>query len=290
MVVGVASIFAYLIGSLVLTFVLRKIASEDDFALSEHGEGLGYAALFIVMGAIAQALREGRGSAGEVASVDGNTEPRSPKEFLWPLALLVGPLLAAWAQFELHFDDVRMFPVASVAGGIWLGVVLGGRLSGSRYRSTAAMLTIALCTLPLALLSIVFPAAHFRTYGSNVVVVVEDSADFSRREYPFEATLPDAPTLDPQGLGSGTASLIDALADAKPVEAVEIEGVTYLRNEEGELEPMELSSAEELFAMAEEEDKREREAEIAAYELEYAEHEARIARLRRSGRLFSSPD
>ena len=290
MVVGVASIFAYLIGSLVLTFVLRKIALEDDFALSEHGEGLGYAALFIVVGASAQALREGRGSASEEASADEDTEPHSPMEFLWPLALLVGPLLVAWAQFELFFEDVRMFPVVSVAGGIWLGAVLGGRLSGPRYRSTVAMLTIALCTFPLALLSIVFPAAHFRTYGSNVVVVVEDSADFSQREYPFEATLPDAPTLDPQGLGSGTESLIGALADAKPIEAVEIEGVTYVRNEEGTLEPVELSTAEDLFAVAEEEDAQEREAELAAYELEYAEHEARLARLRRSGRLFSSPD
>ena len=284
---GVFSLFAYLIGSLVLAFVVVRLVTDDEFLLVERWRGPSFALGSIIMGVALQAIREGRTRAQEQ---DGDEE-QLPLNLVGPLLFLLVPLALAWVQFELFWDSVRVFPLATLLGGVWLGAELGSfaaqRLGLRRFRSTAIMVTIATFTFPLALVILALPSSHFRKHGSGVVLGISDDP-YEAEEIRLDYEMPQPPMMEVSPVGSGTMELIGALAEAETIEVTMIDGVAHKTNEAGELVPIEEVSIDEVFAEAEAQDARELEQRRLEYEQELAAYEEEVMRLRRGGRIFSN--
>ena len=283
--IGVLSLLTYLAGSVLFAFALFNAINDFESTLDSGLERLTFPTALVLSGAVLQVLR-GRGES---------QEPRKPakaaggwRPFVWPVGLLVGPALLAWAQFELFRPRIYMWPLLAVIGGIWLGVVLSGRLFRGRYSGPAMMLLISVVTLPLALVSVALPTRHFRTHGSPVVYLSGD--DLEEREYPFSPDLPDAPIRELQSLGPGTSELLKVFAEAKPVEGRMIDGKFHVQNERGEWVEGQTGSLDEMLERAEALDAKAEAAAEAAYLEQLEAHARRVDRISRSGRLFSSPD
>lgn len=281
---GVCAVFLYLAGSLALVLAALRAGASDSFpvALERASGAVGIGLLLIGFGIVLQLLRD-------------RHEPRpvGPHTFSWgpvagAMAVLLLPLAAAWTQFELFRDEIWMAPVLSIGGGIYLGMALGRRFGGSRHARTATMVLVSVLGLPLAILSFGLPTQHFRRHGSAVSYVVARTR-YDQRAYTFEADLPQAPTAETAGAGSGTLGLVGALAEAKTVETKTVDGVLLVKGEDGVFHPAETTSMEALFEEAEAEDEAERAAQLETYQRALEAHEREVERLRRSGRLFSAP-
>lgn len=286
---GLFSIFAYLIGSLVLAFVVVRLVTDEDFRLVERWRGPCFALGSIIIGVALQAIREGRARGQEHAEEQGEAQEES-LGLGGPLLCLLVPLALAWAQFELFWDNIWMFPLATLLGGVWLGAELGAcaghRLGLDRFRSTAIMVTIAVFSFPLALVSLALPISHFRKHGSSVEFLIAED-DFDAEEVRLDYEMPPPPTMEVSPVGGGTMELINALAEAETVEVTIIDGVPHKLDEAGELVAIEEASLDDMFAEAEARDAREFEEQRRAYERELAAYEEEVLRLRRGGRLFS---
>lgn len=288
-IAGIFSLFAYLIGSVVLAFVVVRLVTDEDFLLVERWRGPCFAFGSIIMGVALQAIREGRegrerGQAQAEEQAEVAFDPRGA------LLFLLGPLAASWIQFELFWDNIWMFPLPMLFGGVWLGAELGAfaghRLGLDRFRSTVIMVTIAVFTFPLTLVSLALPISHFRKHGSSVEFpIAEDGYDAEEVRLDYE--LPRPPTREISPIGSGTMELVSALAEAETIEVTMIDGVAHKTNEAGELVPIEETSIDELFAEAEAQDARDLEEQQRKYEQELAAYEEEVMRLRRGGRIFS---
>lgn len=178
-----------------------------------------------------------------------------------------------------------MWPMPAIIGGVWLGITWGHLFARSRFNSTLTMAIIATLTVPLALLSVALPSKHFRQHGTRVQFLAGD--EFEEREYPLLEELPDAPQRELSALGPGSAELIEAFANAKPVEGIMIDGVFHVQNEAGEYVPAEADNLDEIFERAEQLDAAAERAAEAEYQQRLEAHQRQVDYLRRSGRLFS---
>lgn len=287
MAFGVPSLLAYLAGSFVLIVTILKTAGAES--LDDIWEGawtaLRVAFLLIALGVVLQAVRERGRPNSELA--DAAREPFAIRAFKWPAILILGPVLWGWVQFELYWDPISLMPLVSIVGGVALGVVAGRLFGRTASGTSATMSLVAIFGLPVAALSIALPSQHFRRHGSTIeFVVYSDHHPPTRHELAPE--MPEPPRAPERSLlGPGTAELMNAFADAKPVDAYEINGQLMVRGEDGRLRAVERGNLDEMFENARKEDDAAHAERMRAYERELQAWEAEIDALNRGGRLFS---
>jgi hypothetical protein len=287
MAFGVPSLLAYLAGSFVLIVTILKTAGAES--LDDIWEGawtaLRVAFLLIALGVALQAVRERGGPDSDLA--DAARAPFELRAFKWPAILILGPVLWGWLQFELYWDPISLLPLVSIIGGVALGVVAGRLFGRTAFGTSATMSLVAILGLPVAALSIALPSQHFRRHGSTIeFVVYSDHHPPTRHEMAPE--MPEPPRAPERSLlGPGTAELMNAFANAKPVEGYEIDGVLMVKGDDGRLRAVERGNLDEMFEDARRADDAAHAKRLKAYEVELEAWKAEVDALHRGGRLFN---
>lgn len=257
-------------------------------ALGLSGLAIGLAMLFLVLAARAEQAEKPRALRDE-------PEPRARPNVWWtagPLALIVLQFVIAWAQFELYVDEIIISPYLGALAGIVLGLQLPKWVPMPRtFSSAAALGAVAIFGLPLGVLSVTLPTAHFREHGTSVIW--PSAAEDEDNTY-LEAQDRHAPA--PTRTASAHSDLLHALANAKPVDmqaalesgaVVMKDGQLHTKNEDGTLSPILTGQAAldaldtDLKAAIAEDD--------AAHAKALATHAMQEELHRNGGRLFSSP-
>ncbi|MCA9711971.1 MAG: hypothetical protein KDK70_39410, partial [Myxococcales bacterium] len=117
---------------------------------------------------------------------------------LLPVGLLLLPILVAWVQFECHVEQVWMFPLLTVLGGLAVGAMLG-----KRVRWMGSKLGALLLGLPLGIAGVWVPAKHFHAHLSSVRILSWEDDVGQREGEPrpgffrvFSYSLPPMPELE----------------------------------------------------------------------------------------------
>ena len=291
---GVIYLLLYIFGAVVVWVGSNRLLRDllDGESVIGALQIGGFGALMIVLAAVLHAvvLRR-RGDAGVLDAM----EVPGRRWFAVAAAAWLVPTLVAWEQFELFLDPIRMFPVITVAGASAL--VVGGvsrLLRAHTLRWPLTIAAVALVGLPVGLLSVSLPLAHFNHHLSAVKIWTFDEPHGGLKDVVFEAD--DASyvqELSPM-IGEETGSLLSALANAKEIDVSEeiaagrmrrLEDGTLVRvGEDGEDIPLESwDSFDEEFDAALQADRAESSLEEAKRR---ADWEAEIEARRRGGRLF----
>lgn len=287
---GVVYLLAYVLGAVSTAFGYRNLIDDvlDGEDPLQNWGLLAFGATTIALAALLHAITERR-LRTENPLPQGT--PVSRGFVAVAVALWLGPLVVSWLQFEAFVDPIHMFPVATVVGS--LGVVYAlarSAFAAMQLRRVALLVAFAAVGLPVGMLTVGLPMAHFRHHLSGVAIVV-----WGTRTTPPKTDILEAESPEPEEIpvvGAGTLELINALANAVPVEvdvAEEIAAGRMRREEDGSITILgdDGQPQGDVFGRLQEEAKRE---DDAAREIAHAEYRERVRRQRLGGRLFSSPD
>jgi len=214
---GVMALLAYLAGAGVLTLGARHVLLDllSGEAWDSSLQVLLVGTLLVAAAAVLHALVIRRRGHGGLLSSEAHWLQASAGigGLLWLL-----PLLAAWLQFEFFVEPVRLFPLPAVLGAMLMVYAIGARLMRQwTWVQPLSMVGVALLGMPLGLLSVALPAAHFQHHLSSVSMQMALPGVGQAQTYaPPASDLSPAPSL--RGTGPGTLEFLEALAQARPID------------------------------------------------------------------------
>lgn len=282
---GVISLLCYLASTLLIIIVAPSVWRAPS--LSELDDK-SLTAILIIAGLLVTALlMEALRERLSPKPVDQRETPTHPQRDLTRASLLILiPTLFSWISFELYANPVYVFPMFNILGGVFIGRAIGRWLGVKILGISLTTFCVATIGLPIAIISISSPIQHFRRHGSTVYLVLPED-DLKPIDHELMPVKPPAPPIpDRRLLGRGTAQLLDALANTKRVKAVMINGQAHMRDESGQLKPVESGDPEALLESVQAEDEREYQEDLEAHRVAYAAWEEEVKRLYRSGRFF----
>ncbi|MEX1365490.1 MAG: hypothetical protein AB1Z98_20350 [Nannocystaceae bacterium] len=293
---NIASLVAFVVGITTLVAGTWIAATTPDRPMSMRPILLGVAVMLLAV--VLQVARH------DVSSPAASREPTSAHALKLPLAIFATPIVIAWLQFELRLDVVWMFPLITLAGGVWSGAVLGRLLAPRRLPGVGTLLGVALVGIPAGLMGFSLPMQHFNTHMTDVRVLELDDQPPIEGEppkkgyYRFSAELPPFPEIEDLEVDVTDEAEAPLLEIGEPVElgtllergdAEMIDGELYVRQPDGTMRPaVSAETMQDMLSIIEDpyfDPSRSRDAAREANRRWTAE----IERLRRSGRIFSGP-
>lgn len=296
---GVFYLLFYLLGAALVTFGATELAGAvlegEGWSRGLTAAGLG--GLVIAGGGLLQALvARRRGGTGLLETLS----PMRGRTVVSWLGLYLGSIVAAWVQFELYAEPVHMFPFLTVPAALAVVFGLATRvLRTGRLRGVWLASSLALVGLPVGLLGVVLPAAHFNHHLSSVKFVLTDPHTHESREVTLPADAPNPPEAE-VALGEETLGFLHALANAKEVDVAEElaagrmlqleDGRYVIVDEDGRERPVEAGAAEKLTEQLGLSVEADTAAGLQKYAAQRELWEREMERRRRAGRLFSRPE
>lgn len=299
---GVFYLLFYIFGAALVTLggarLIDAIWEGEGWASALQILGVG--AGLVVGAAILQGLvQRRRGHAGVLDQLPA----LSGRGILLALAIYLGSILAAWVQFELFMEPVHMFPFVTVLSAMAMVFGLVQRVvPAGNFRWALLTAAVALFGLPVGLLGLGLPIAHFNHHLTSVRFSLTNPSTYETQEFNFPADAPEPPVDEVSPLGEGTLGILEALGSAEEIDVTEEIAAGRMRRLEdgtlvtihedgrettlvtGEAALGELSAAfDRAWAEDEERAARERAERRAAWERE-------MLLRKRGGRLFSRPD
>lgn len=236
-----------------------------------------------------------RGEGGFLQNLPGF----SRKFWAAAIGAWLGPVVLAWIQFELHWEPVWMFPIITVGGALATSYAVFSHATRSRMlRWPATTVGMAVFGLPLGLLAVALPLAHFNYHLTTVKSQSTNWNTGKTRTYewaPSEPTMPETPSP----LGDEVSALLRAFAEAEVVDIQdEIAAGKMRRHDDGSLvrvhpngteTPIEQGAPGELPEAVDAAFSADARADAQRLAAERAEWNRQMDLRRKGGRLFSRP-
>ncbi|RAL20133.1 hypothetical protein DL240_18665 [Lujinxingia litoralis] len=292
---GVIYLLVYIFGSLSVWLGSRNVISAalDGESILGAMQFVGFGVWMIVLAAILHAVVLKR---REDAGVLEGLNPSRWKLLIGGMLAWWVPTVAAWIQFELYIDPIRMFPFVTVVGAgavvLWLAFRV---LPQTKMMWPLATVAVTLLGIPLGLLTVSVPIKHFNHHLSSVKIRAFENSGYARSYEGIIAAHDDtyiggpAPLIGEEGLG-----VLGELADAREVDVEaeiaagrlrEAEDGTLIKiNEDGSEEKVgTLETFDDVFQEALEADRKVASEEEAR---KRAAWEAEMEERRRGGRFL----
>lgn len=289
---GVAYLLAYVIGALLITLGANRLLN-DIVAGAELMEGLvafgGGVGIVLAAGLLQAVVIKRRGDAGMLEALPS----MGKKGFIIAAAIWLLSIAWPWIQFELYWNPVDIYPLITLAGASALVFGVAQRISEkSKYRNSLATMAVAIVGVPLGLLSVALPTAHFNYHLTHVQTTTSSTGE-GIQEHTFFADDPRFLDQETNIMSEETAELFNSLAEARPVDIdAEIEagrmkrladGTVVILDREGIGGPAQHEDVGKLV-----DDALEKDARAAAEQKARAraKFEAELEARRRGGRIF----
>jgi hypothetical protein len=232
---GVAYLLTYIAGALLVvagsTRLLNDLLSGSD--LTEGGSVFLDGVVVILAGGILQAVVIGR--RGDAGVLDDLPPAGSRVLILGAIAWLAS-VTWPWIQFELFWNPIRIYPLITLLASSASVFALAHRIfRQSKLRVSFATMSVALLGVPLGLLSVIVPAAHFNHHLTDVRTSTYSTSG-GVRDHTFSGSDAFLSEHESESLGDETARLLDAIGQAEPIDVeADIEQGRLMRLEDGTL-------------------------------------------------------